>query len=855
MIIRKLLRLKSGRLAAKEGSSKKNVELAEMKALLNGSEFFDHDYYRKNYPDIDLAETDPIEHYLLFGARERRNPSALFDTRHYLDQNPEVSEAGHNPLVHFLLTGLADGRTALPTSPTSVEPKAAPQAVMVEEQPPAGFAERVQAIKESAHFDETYYGTAYPDVVAVGIDPAIHYLMEGYREGRDPSRYFSTEFYLKAYPDVAAADVNPLEHFLGYGQREGRRCSPYYIDGHRLPFDLRSEVRSLKIPVANPPHGITRAETSLKIGVHLHCFFVEVVPQLLRSIAKITGDVRLYISVPSQQMIELIDGHLSDHGLEAARYAIVPNRGRDIAPMLIEFAEDLLSCDVALHVHTKKSKEREAFRSSFGEKWLKDIDRNLLFNPTYIEGILSLFSHSESLGVVCPEPFAEISPFMTWGGNLKGAQLLMRKLGYSQEVLSEVEPNFPAGSMCWFRPQALEGLFRLDLDYTDFPPEPIPDDGTLAHAIERCLFEIASQHGFNHVTVSPLPYEKCWPSFLPPKISIVIPVYNAEAWIDQAIQSVLAQDSTHVPVEILLVENGSTDGSLEILEGYTQRHSNIRLLFEKNKGAGDARNCGLRAAKGKYVGFLDADDVLATDALGDLFSIAEADDDIDFATSSLVMFNEKEYRQPIPFGGTSAVKTLNAYYIERDPDEWSQLFFDFGACAKLYRRSFLEEKEIEFPTACNFEDNVFAYDVYLSAETIAVLKKPTYFYRKYEGLSGETQSTQIDQESFREQLSIVEKIIDKHSLRTPGAKEELAVRSLIAKIGWEVQRLEDTEWAGAVLHQHKSLVELIEREEAWGLLGPGGEGLKEDKSPVESAQHQVKGEVEEVPKTAKGAQN
>lgn len=92
------------------------------------------------------------------------------------------------------------------------------------------------------------------------------------------------------------------------------------------------------------------------------------------------------------------------------------------------------------------------------------------------------------------------------------------------------------------------------------------------------------------------------------KVSVIVPVYNAEKYLRQALDSILKQD--YPELEIILVENMSEDGSMKICQSYEKAHKEIRLFREKKRGMGDARNTGLKRATGKYICFVDADDYL-----------------------------------------------------------------------------------------------------------------------------------------------------------------------------------------------------------------------------------------------------
>ena len=112
---------------------------------------FDAAFYLAHNPDVAAAHVDPYLHYLMYGAREGRDPNPYFDTQYYLSQNPDVAAAGVNPLLHYELYGWKEGRDP------------------------------------SALFDTRAYLTANPDVAAAGVSPLLHFLAYGIYEGRDPA--------------------------------------------------------------------------------------------------------------------------------------------------------------------------------------------------------------------------------------------------------------------------------------------------------------------------------------------------------------------------------------------------------------------------------------------------------------------------------------------------------------------------------------------------------------------------------------------------------------------------------------------------------------------------------------------
>jgi GT2 family glycosyltransferase len=181
-------------------------ERAVLAAEIKASNLFDPDFYLARYPDIASAGLDPLDHFVLHGMQEGRQPSAVFDPALYLKLNPDVAAAGEIPILHYIRHGRADGRP-LPDE----------RAVLAAE------------IKASNLFDPDFYSALYLDVANTGLDPLEHFLQYGAREGRRPSIEFNNKAYLEINPDVAASGQDPLTHYLAHGRAE-RRALPSELD-------------------------------------------------------------------------------------------------------------------------------------------------------------------------------------------------------------------------------------------------------------------------------------------------------------------------------------------------------------------------------------------------------------------------------------------------------------------------------------------------------------------------------------------------------------------------------------------------------------------------------------------------
>ncbi|MFH1800886.1 MAG: rhamnan synthesis F family protein [Candidatus Omnitrophota bacterium] len=182
----------------------------------------------------------------------------------------------------------------------------------------------------------------------------------------------------------------------------------------------------------------------------------------------------------------------------------VRNRGFDIAPFICDFGDCYGDYDLALKLHTKKTSH---------VPWLQDWGSYLLKNtvgsPEVVSSILQMLSENKNLGLVYPEiipPLKEKLAKDFWQENWTICRDMGSRLGLS--IRKEMLPDFPAGSMFWFRPKALEPLFRLGFMPEDFPEgKRIRRNGTLAHAVERLLVLIAEKEGFNSRTVCFEPFK------------------------------------------------------------------------------------------------------------------------------------------------------------------------------------------------------------------------------------------------------------------------------------------------------------------------------------------------------------
>lgn len=206
------------------------------------------------------------------------------------------------------------------------------------------------------------------------------------------------------------------------------------------------------------------------------------------------------------------------------------------------------------------------------------------------------------------------------------------------------------------------------------------------------------------------------------QISIIIPLYNSEKHIGRCINSCFSQGLKEDEFEIIIINDGSTDKSLEVVEDYYSVHTNIRVYSQTNQGQGVARNHGIDKAKGKYILFLDSDDYYLPETISSLLDIAETKH-----CEVLNFLMEVEYSDGSIEVGYKYSYDFNRVYSGKE------LLLHIGVtvgtvCSSLYRRSFILKYGIYFPIDMKHEDVYFSYLVYTRASKVIFSNIHCYFY-------------------------------------------------------------------------------------------------------------------------------
>ena len=216
-----------------------------------------------------------------------------------------------------------------------------------------------------------------------------------------------------------------------------------------------------------------------------------------------------------------------------------------------------------------------------------------------------------------------------------------------------------------------------------------------------------------------------------PKISMILSAYNEEKFIDKAICSLVNQSLEDM--EIIIINDGSTDKTGEIIEKYAKEDDRIKTIKQSNIGLGASRNKGMKIAQGEYVGFLDGDDWYRLDALEMAYNEAKSKD-TDITMYQMINYDDETGR--IYENDWFNLNNLDESFDNCvfSPEKTKDFLFDLSvsSCQKIYRNSFLKSINASFPEGIYFEDMPFFFYVYLKAERISIIAHHIYYRRKHD---------------------------------------------------------------------------------------------------------------------------
>ena len=502
--------------------------------------------------------------------------------------------------------------------------------------------------------------------------------------------------------------------------------------------DVRRRIGLEHVNLANLPEPDKRVNP--KIGIHLHVFY----PDMLDGIAKYLSNVPLrfdlLVSVPNEITLSENDVRRILGGIRNVadiKIKRTTNRGRDIAPLICTFGKILKCYDIVAHFHTKKS----LHTAEYGD-WSTFIFERLLGTQDEVWEIIGLLMSGYRM--VAPADYVIDPGESGWASDLLLAQKTLSKAKIDIDLPREFPViDFPQGSMFWARRDSIEQLLGLPLKYADFPCEPIGQDGSLAHALERLFFIWGLGRGKGVVKVykdgdsysriangmlSRMPDMLCLNEWRKKAegnyqngklVSIIVPVYNTDvAMLRVMLDSV--QQQTYFNWELCIADASDSEHNdvKLLLAEYARKDHRIRIAnLEGNYGISENSNMAFGMVTGDIIALLDHDDVLHPSALYSVMRRFE-DESVDFVYTDEAWFQD---------GGTESVAFL-AQKPEFSPHYLRSI--NYICHFSAFRRSLVAKAGGLFKSAF---DGAQDHDLFLRltdcARKVAHVPEVLYFWR------------------------------------------------------------------------------------------------------------------------------
>ncbi|MDO4511450.1 MAG: glycosyltransferase [Bacteroidales bacterium] len=205
------------------------------------------------------------------------------------------------------------------------------------------------------------------------------------------------------------------------------------------------------------------------------------------------------------------------------------------------------------------------------------------------------------------------------------------------------------------------------------------------------------------------------------KLSIIVPCYNVERYLERCLLSLVHQDLDATQYEVIVVDDGATDGSGAIADRFAAQYPQLKVIRQKNQGVSGARNNGLMNSSGKYVFFVDSDDFIAENSLGYLLEIAEQHD-LDTLAFNFKPVPEDAVLEPLTKDDESPVSVMSGaeFISTTNPPAMAWWY--------MVKRSILEREQLQFPVGHMLEDAAFTPAVFLCSERMARIDTVCYYY-------------------------------------------------------------------------------------------------------------------------------
>ncbi|MDR3371557.1 glycoside hydrolase family 99-like domain-containing protein [Rhodoferax sp.] len=629
---------------------------------IRDSSLFDAEFYLAGNQDLQSAGVDPARHYLVHGWREHRDPSAAFSTSQYLSDNPDVARARVNPLLHYLRCGRLEGRP-IGAHAHALKLTLASVPVGHKKHSNASIDAEVGAIKESGLFDESFYRSMYPDLQPPLSDAIRHYCEFGWREGRNPSDDFNTNFYLATYSDIRNAGINPFWHYVVAGATEMRHAVPDLATRHEYDIQFGVVDTDIKLlafysspdwaalrsgrsmfkghsqqPLPHEDFGFydpsdwqvlkRQAELAKRHGLYGFCFDLDIGAAAGGGLAQPVdiflghGDIDFCFCVQAELTSEYVLAPLVAAIVRAVsdrRYIRIADRPL----VLFTMPGEMQHAASVLHQLRRLLADHGVSRPFLIGRWASTgLDSSGVPLADLCDAVLDLPN--------APVP-GETGDFLPQDKN--GIDVVPYGVIASQGVVQVRKAQGSAHPIFHCVTLGRDNTTRKPgrpLVYTSFNVKDYRlwldaaiSGAKVAHSEDRrfvfvngwndwnegLFLEPDRQGGFCRVNETTRALLGIAPGAITPKVSVIVPNYNHERFLRRRLNSIYGQ--TYKNIEVILMDDCSSDQSRSILDQYATTHPEISTKLYNDKNSGSAFRQwakGIKAATGDLVWIAESDD-------------------------------------------------------------------------------------------------------------------------------------------------------------------------------------------------------------------------------------------------------
>lgn len=445
---------------------------------LNPHPCFDTNYYLKKNPDVSSLNLNPFLHFVAYGWREDRYTTENFSLTEYRRLHPGIVTSGINPLKHFSINYLSS--KALSSNAASTQKSNISIDTNVDEE-----HLMTRAVVDGL-FDPEWYRSTYNPDLKDDLSAFRDYQFKSVFSTVNPSNEFDTETYHRLHNDVYHAQISPLTHFLLCGRDEGRTSA--------APTTKWQPSTDIEIKP-----WIAAGIENLKVAVCLHIFYEDYIDRFASALTDFPIDIDVLVTIVDPNLENKL--HKAFHQNKKIRkltVRCVPNRGRNFGPMLAEFGKELIDYDLFCHLHSKKS----LYSGREQHQWASYLTEYLLNDKSVVIKILNAFLANQNLGIFYPTTFWMMP---SWVNHMTMNKHYVKQWYKTFGIAPEMHDflSYPAGGMFWGRPKAMAQLLNLDFNYEDFPAEPLPNDGSSLHGLERAIAPLVEWNGYEQFFYHP----------------------------------------------------------------------------------------------------------------------------------------------------------------------------------------------------------------------------------------------------------------------------------------------------------------------------------------------------------------